>query len=481
MQFDCTITFIIQQDGEHFAEYDYLQQSILKVKKNDRVRYLIFYYDQLTKFAWIKQYVSERNKRFLKIIKPPFPVSNFHDGVAIENFIKDHVVSERSEKNIVIIWGHGSGLGFFSPVSFDNWQTDYLDSLRKNNLDDTYNKIVFNRKVAQIIQLSAGLGANDIFSSNPVQFTDKDGNNISNASAWEELKKNGVLNYISAQRMAEIFTNVGFKENSKLDLLICSACFTAILESLCHFESCTKLFVGPQTTFPFVSYDFDHLFRSIEKDSEKINFELLITQLVKSFRKKYRKQPFISLVDKYFFDTATAGSKPTRFDLGFVSLTAVNLESFTGDVSRLLDEIGEYLLTNYALDKLETAREQTIITTKLDQDDDNGLDAVIDLINFLLHYSKLEKSKAFNLLVRSLLNGTIKNNKIMKSHLNSRSNPGKPYFINFFMPNGDYAETGPGKTIRQMQEISYGENSLMSQKFKVWSKLINKRFAEEYP
>ncbi len=115
-KYNWTVSIIVQQDGEHLFEYVDLEQSILDQVFDPKIRYIIFYYEQGSKTALIKELAHSNSfgvNHFTVISKRQL-VDIYAEGTLISFFTDFVNKGSESTHHIVITWGHGAGLGFLA-------------------------------------------------------------------------------------------------------------------------------------------------------------------------------------------------------------------------------------------------------------------------------------------------------------------------------------------------------------------------------
>lgn len=111
-----TVTIIVIHDGVHDHVYDELEQSILQQELTGRLRYVIFYYYLHEGVFRVKELIYHNNFQRLETIAvfPAHlydPQTFFH---LFNQFVGQGLHPSPHHRHLVILNGHGAGLGFFA-------------------------------------------------------------------------------------------------------------------------------------------------------------------------------------------------------------------------------------------------------------------------------------------------------------------------------------------------------------------------------
>src|SRR5690242_7916592 len=150
-----TVAIIVQQDGEHLFEYVDLEQSILDQKFNNEIRYIIFYYDQNSGKNCIKQLKYNQKTKaneFEKIRK--WVKEDIYAPQTFIHFFQEYVLKDAiSDHTMIILWGHGAGLGYFYSLEKNPTKSnflygiedkiDFLDREQRDEFNDDLNALVY--------------------------------------------------------------------------------------------------------------------------------------------------------------------------------------------------------------------------------------------------------------------------------------------------------------------------------------------------
>lgn len=111
-----TVTIVVIHDGVHDHVYDELEQSILQQELTGRIRYVIFYYYLQEGVVSIKELIFHKNFQQLETIDS-YSV-DFYDPQTLARFFKQYIGPDlhlnEDRRHLVILSGHGAGLGFFA-------------------------------------------------------------------------------------------------------------------------------------------------------------------------------------------------------------------------------------------------------------------------------------------------------------------------------------------------------------------------------
>jgi hypothetical protein len=115
-------------------EYDLMLRSIIKEKKNDDIKYIIYHYDQETKISSLKKIIYDiAGLRFstFEILENKPNEDVFYDTQKLTAFFASYSKDPEfeSEKNIIILWGHGSGLGYFNALKDTSNKVNYFEGV----------------------------------------------------------------------------------------------------------------------------------------------------------------------------------------------------------------------------------------------------------------------------------------------------------------------------------------------------------------
>jgi hypothetical protein len=301
-----TVAIIITHNDQYF-EYSDLEQSILDQTKYENIRYIIFSYDINSRLATIKKLLfnDEQQSYQFGIIDGPEEKDIYQKDTLID-FLKSHVINPNPANNhyMVITWGHGAGLGFFSQLTKEVNKVDYF-----TNVDPGLNKIKefdllktsINEQLNTLTYLKANLSLHnidDIVHSLllPLQARSPISLKVNFDKLVTQIKEN--LKLITAQELNEIF-KAAFPESQKIDMLLTINCYTQIFDVGFMLKEKVNLLLSPQTTIPFAGINYKTLFEAIET-KPTISLKEVSENVTASFRDKYDTEPFKSQFERRY-------------------------------------------------------------------------------------------------------------------------------------------------------------------------------------
>lgn len=111
-----TVTIIVIHDGVHDHVFDELEQSILQQELTGRLRYVIFYYYLHEGVFRVKELIFHNNFQRLETIAV-YPAQLYDPQtffLLFSQFVGQGPHPNPSHRHLVILNGHGAGLGFFA-------------------------------------------------------------------------------------------------------------------------------------------------------------------------------------------------------------------------------------------------------------------------------------------------------------------------------------------------------------------------------
>jgi hypothetical protein len=327
-----TVGIIAQvQDELSDFEYNEFEKTIKKRSDDVNLNYIIFYFNQGTQKSQIKilnKYkedfdtvdITEEHEKYKKnnhVLSTDMNASNkkyilnaLYDKDILIDFLKNNIAG-KSDRYMLITWGHGSGLGFF--VHEDNDKGPYkggnstgtksenaglinlMNKLEKKGKISNIQKSKFgklNRKNVQINNsiVNASVPKEDFTS---YRFDGVDDSDI------REIQK--ILdNLYTADDLAKILDD-GFKatdtfektidgsekiKKTKIDLFIANSCWMNTFEAGCTFMDRVKVYAAPQAIVPFAGIDYDRLFAALE-DNPDLDRKALAEVITDNYAQKY--------------------------------------------------------------------------------------------------------------------------------------------------------------------------------------------------
>lgn len=253
-----TVSVIAVQDKEHTEEYEALERSILHQGANENISYAIFHYQPEDQLVQIKKLNQIGSSTFDKV---PSYNGNIYEIETLVNFFKDHVAKPDAgpfHHNMVITWGHGTGLGFFGTLA-NLSQQEILESTDINPTEKEYFSTL-NKKVQLLNILQSNLSikgtenhvllANDFLPSPEIKYAwDK------SATLFDEISAQ-TYDYITADELSTIIQ----KGLNKIDILICTNCFMQMFDTGYALRNTVNIMVAAQTSIPFDGIYHEKLF-----------------------------------------------------------------------------------------------------------------------------------------------------------------------------------------------------------------------------
>jgi hypothetical protein len=378
-EFTWKISVIVQQDGESCFEFTELEDAILSQKQSKAITYKMFFYSQGTGMASIKTVdYSKEGKAFFREEGRSFK-ANLYDSKVLTKFLKDYVWPNetKNERHMIITFGHGAGLGFFSYLEPD-----------PNNNKDTSNKVNFFSGEENLDISDAYLEAinDDLnfftflianlslpapnFDSLPDLLTAKDF--TSSKSVISRILRK--LNLISAQQLAQI---IGEGLGKPVDFLITINCYTQMLDVGYELKDVVRFLASAETRIPFTGINYCKLLEKMVEMPD-LSEDYISNNIIENFKCKYENQPF-----KDNYERRYSGRRPVSIDL--VALSVNRLEEYKSLVEKLNPVLEDLIKLNSMIlsdgkelkFKINDARS---VCGDLSKDDTHE---IIDLLHFL--------------------------------------------------------------------------------------------------
>lgn len=468
--FKWTVSIIVQQDGEHLFEYVELEQSILNQKYNKDIRYIIFYYDQGTGKNFIKQLVYNPQTKLSQFDKlRDWVIQDIYSTATLVSFFQEYVLKDSiSQYNMVFLWGHGAGMGYFSAVDQEPNKSNFLNGLEEDfDFFSKRQKYDFNSDLNSLAfygtNFSYPLLGNDFVDSLLNYFTKKyqvekieDKFSIKGISAKKRIKDliNARIRLISVKNLASILETSFSKDFEKVDVLITLNCYTQTVETCHELSKKVDMLIAPQTTMPFAGWNYHKLFEYlVEKQYTPVG---LAENLRDNFLIKYETEPFATQFKQRW----------PNFDVNVVSFSGNNL-SVMKDLAENISAIA-IILKESLLKKLGVKYEglQIVMGARARCEDvtpSNNFD-LIDLTHFLeecIFFVDQEESQIASLVTqfKSLKENTIAANLLPLKLFKPPGSPkpsASPNFLSIFFP---YRSGGGGKFSKFILENFYNDKS----------------------
>ena len=282
-----TVWIIMVHDGEHFFEIADLEQSRLDVKKYKSIRYVIYLYDVEFQTATVRTIALVDGVYTFKQVASIQEIDILDDATLTVFFQKHQTNYGTTEKNMVITWGHGAGLGYYSRLEKE--LINYFKSTHfKNEAGFQIEKRKANLTLNAAAQLAASLSV-EIPSEILLNHFFPEGSEFINQPHIQELFSRK-LKCITAKRLADILLK---SFNAKpIDVLLTINCYTQLIECGYEFLGSVELLISPQTTIPFAGINYRQLFREMESNPA-IGLKQISENVTVNFHEKYRQQPFL--------------------------------------------------------------------------------------------------------------------------------------------------------------------------------------------
>jgi hypothetical protein len=290
------VAIIVQQDDEHHFEYTDLILGILSKPKFENIKFLIFYYIQSNKKVLIQEviYDSSLNASILKLNDTILNVNLYNKSTLID-FLKEYV--DCKDENVdcrymVILWGHGAGLGYFKRI-------DKFKEVKSNSSERIIDWRFKNENILvnDILKGYAVLRAN-------LSLPDDTKKVIRQIQNYNEDKINWKINRKIIREQLRLITanelNIILAEgliDKQVDILYTNTCYTQLFETGYSLRKKVKLLVSPQTTIPFTGINYQSLFDQIESNPA-VNLQEIAENIRDSYLLKYEDECFLSMFKK---------------------------------------------------------------------------------------------------------------------------------------------------------------------------------------
>ncbi|GGB23351.1 hypothetical protein GCM10011511_54020 [Puia dinghuensis] len=272
----------------------------------------------------IKELWSDGKAPVIQTVSPA-ERTNIYDGKALTEFFTDSFSIEQDVESryMAILWSHGAGLGYVGNLKSDGTGPDYLQGITptgqgtgsQNNTAAQNNITEYNDLMRQMTFLKSHLSIkgepirvmNEVFQGDKVKLKPSD------TSLLDER-----LQLITAVQMNTIFQNA-LPKDKKIDVLITNTCYTQLLETGYALKDTVSVLISPQTTIPFTGFNYNALFRQMERQPDLTAADIAVN-VRSNFNKKYDDPHF-----KKHFRILT----PSAFALmGEVSFSANDLSHY---------------------------------------------------------------------------------------------------------------------------------------------------------
>jgi hypothetical protein len=298
-----TISIIAQYDPKVKEEYLELEESILSQNPNDSIRYLLFFFDQISETACIKKAERSPSGSFVIHIVENLGKIDFYSGYHLHYFFKQYVAEsscakEGIHKHLLLTFAHGSGFGFFSKKLEEKVTSFLKDSLGISvNEEDTAQAVSYFEYLT-FLQANLSLKAPELLLGNLLnQFLSLHTAKIEFTKAKIDAFKATFVN-IRAEDFATILIKGLNKEDEKIikvDILLCTTCYVQMIETGYALKDAVHTMIAPQTTIPFFGYNYKKLFNLLHNDPEASQEEIA-DNITTYYPIKYAEDPIKSLI-----------------------------------------------------------------------------------------------------------------------------------------------------------------------------------------
>lgn len=449
-----------KDEKDHLFEYEDLIKSFNNLD-NEHIKYLLLEYYDDTQTCYIKTFTHKLNA-FEEIGK--FPFTNFYNGILIKTFLTDHVYQHSDLcKYMLITWGHGAGLGFFTreitkniadPLPIEGSMKDEVIGWIKNlgEFSDLFNVL----RAGNIINPDRKPNPKELFAHKFTGFL----------STYSWLEENGYIpkyDLISSEKFGNILNECfGGK---KIDILLTINCYMQTFESGYALRRNVNYLVSSQTGFLFAGIHYLELFKCLNKSKSISDIsELIVIDNIKEYYKPKYDDFEIRQIENY--STATKG-----FCFNQYQISANKLSIYDG-VKDILNAIVKHY---YANDQLSTqplpfirgARRYCLDMTP------NANYGIIDLLLFLQLYLEYNKSDTNMIKLISSLTQLLQPDTLIKVYrfdqlmdagipIEGEDYPPyyrKPQFTSVFFPN---SKSISNEFIQQFMNDNYSDASTSS-------------------
>lgn len=470
-----TVTSILAVDRPRFFELFDLEQSVLDQLSYQAIRYIFFLYDQESGQINVLELRKQSNSSFQFDVRETIKDQDIYESKTLIGLLQKYVTSRPTERNMVITWGHGSGLGFFSKLekrTSDIMERSGVENVMtrsaSKNMDEYFDFYAFlktNLSLQEPVQeRSMGIISKNLDSHSETRHMKMF---LDDMSAPRQVNED--LRLITAHQLGEIFEG-GFGHKA-IDVLLTINCYGQLFETGFELMDKVTLMVSPQTTIPFAGVNYLRLFSELERNPHA-DLKLISEIITGSFDEKYSSQPLAGQFKRRYPDEF-------RKDIKVVSFSGNFLSAYK-DLLEVIDEISGKLLpfcSGQVRDKTIThgvsfARSRCIelATTR-----SHG---VIDLENFLTNLVKQPKLGGAGGLVTEDVNRFMEiklacNASIKKAapefyKADANGDSMSPSFISAFFPFGK-----KGNFLDELIELYFENKRLfMSSQITRWDEFV---------
>jgi hypothetical protein len=300
------IALLERNDLFQWKAYDEFERSITSIQHpNEDIKFSIYLYDTKDLKGYIKESRVLDGQYFLSIeaeesiadfYQPGYPhlISFFENHVAKKSVSDDEV-----HRHFFITWGHGTGIGFFSPS-----ERIQLRALLANGFTDINQTVDEYLGIIETIQsVRAALSVNidkinwEVLFSNEKLLINRTQLTNEQKAALIEYTRERIMKCVTASELAGII-QAGLKSDAtpgiekKIDFLLCLTCFTQMIETGYMLKKAVRIMIAPETTISHFGYNYKKLFTLLANRPDFGEKEIS-NCLVNNYLEKYTEE-FIS-------------------------------------------------------------------------------------------------------------------------------------------------------------------------------------------
>jgi hypothetical protein len=268
------------------------------------------------------------------------------------------------------------------------------------------------------------------------------------------------LQFISSENLSLIL-HKGFS-GKKVDILLANACYMQSIETNFFFRTIARNVIAPQTSFPFLGYDYSSLFSLLE-NNPGVSIRSVSENIVRSFTSKYAREPYKSILKNYY-------QLDEEYPINKVSFSAIDLDHFDKSFFAVLNSFANIMYKGGELDNpnLEDTRVECKNLTEFDND---GLNLLIDLTFFLETYTRINNTTEARSNLQKYKKMLAKK-RLRIGYLNRKSNTSHPGFLSFMMIPVGGVVVRKKPLYRLMISHAYN-NSAFKEELLSWTDFLN--------
>jgi hypothetical protein len=265
---------------------------------------------------------------------------NIWDPNMLKKFFRKYVAKVNCSRHMVLLWGHGAGLGYFPyPEAGSQFTTEQFNKIFKQyDVGDDKNLTIdrTESKPQDLVKLLSYLKANTskkinlkpqnrmagLIVNNDIKYT------ISDVRALDES-----IRVLTAYQLAGILKVIG----KKVNLLISANCYSQFFEVGYVLKEQVEFLVAPQTFFPSTSINYNKLFASMQR--RPATTYSLARNVCINFMSKYK--------DKRYMAELREAKPNYKVKFKQVSLSGNNL-SYYEPLLEYINELAIWLIKNFS-------------------------------------------------------------------------------------------------------------------------------------